>query len=297
MLPLVTWTWPETPAVIAITILVALVLRWLLLRTIKSFVDTSVKRAQDRDAGRSSRTQKLIDEVGGAAGVSMARAESRARTLGAIMRSATTVTITVIAVLQIMDTLGAPMGAVLASAGIGGAALAFGAQSLIKDFISGTFMIMEDQFGVGDVIDTGEVTGTVEDVALRITRLRDANGQIWYVRNGEIIRIGNQSQGWSMASVSVPAAVDEDAARVIEVLNEAMDAVWKDPQWDSVILERPEVAGVDKVTSTAMTFRIFAKCAPTKQFGAQRGILAQAQEALRAAGVRGPTPVATAEPM
>lgn len=286
MQPLLTWTWPETPLTIATIIVVALVLRWLIQRAIRTFVNNSVKVVHDRRADHATKAQKLLGQLDGP---DAARQESRTRTLGSILRSTTTAVIGTIAVIQILDTLGAPMGAIIASAGIGGAALAFGAQSLIKDFFNGAFMIMEDQFGVGDVIDTGVVVGTVEDVALRITRIRDANGEIWYVRNGEITRVGNQSQGWSMATVSVPVAIDEDAGHVIQVLNQAMDAFYDDSKWEDALLERPEVAGVDKMTADAMTIKIFAKCAPTTQGGVQRGLLAAAQEALRRAGVRAPS--------
>ena len=126
--------------------------------------------------------------------------QARTRTIGSILRSMTTAVIATIAVLTILDALGVPLGPIVASAGIGGVALGFGAQSLVKDFLSGLFMIMEDQFGVGDLIDPGDVTGTVEDVGLRTKRLRDASGEVWDVLNGEIARIGNRSQGWSTAT-------------------------------------------------------------------------------------------------
>ena len=129
-----------------------------------------------------------------------------------------TVVVASLAVLTIMATLGVPLAPLLASAGVGGVALGFGAQSLVRDFLSGIFMIVEDQYGVGDTIDTGEVIGQVEDVTLRVTRLRDRNGVTWYVRNGEIVRVGNQSQGWSNAAITVPFALDADGPAVTEVL-------------------------------------------------------------------------------
>ena len=141
---------------------------------------------------------------------------------------------------------------------------------------------------MGDLINTGEVTGTVEDVGLRVTRLRDAGGQVWYVRNGEILRVGNQSQGWSTGSVDVPVAHDEDAGRVIAILDALMEEVFADERWADVLLEKPTVAGVDRVVSGSMIIRIFAKCAPNQHWGVQRDILERAQRALLAAGVRGP---------
>lgn len=286
VLPLLTWTWPETPIVVGLVVVLGIAVRWLIVRAVKAGVDASLQRARDRNAGHGSRADRIL---AAATGVSGARHEARTRTIGSILRSMTTAVIATIAVLTILDALGVPLGPIVASAGIGGVALGFGAQSLVKDFLSGMFMIMEDQFGVGDLIDTGDVTGTVEDVGLRTTRLRDASGQVWYVRNGEIARIGNRSQGWSTATVDIPVAYDEDAPRVVGILNKTMDAVYADPRWETVLLQRPEVAGVEKVVGAAMTIRIFAKCAPNQNWGVQRDILERSQEALRAAGVRGPS--------
>ncbi len=285
MLPLLTWSWPETPLTLVAIVVLAVVARWLILRTIKASVDASLKRARDRNAGQGSRAERIL---AAATGVTSARHEARTRTIGAILRSVTSVVIGVVAALTLLEALGAPLGAVIASAGIGGVALGFGAQSLVKDFLSGIFMIMEDQFGVGDLVDTGEVVGTVEDIGLRVTRIRDASGQVWYVRNGEIVRVGNQSQGWSTALVDVPVAADEDPARVVAVLKEAMDEVYADPKWDAILLERPNVAGVERVVGNTMSMRIFAKCAPNQHWGVQRDILERSQQALQAAGVRGP---------
>ncbi len=285
VLPLLTWAWPETPLTMATIVVVAVVGRWLVLRAIKASVDASLKHARDRNAGQGSRAEQIL---AAATGVTSARHEARTRTIGSILRNASSALIGVVATLTLLETLGAPLGAIIASAGIGGVAIGFGAQTLVKDFLSGMFMIMEDQFGVGDLVDTGEVTGTVEDIGLRVTRLRDASGQVWYVRNGEIVRIGNQSQGWSTALVDVPVAADEDVARVLTVLKTAMDEVYADPKWDAVLLERPDVAGVERMVGNTMSLRIFAKCAPNQHWGVQRDILERSQQALLSAGVRGP---------
>ena len=147
------------------------------------------------------------------------RQRQRVETLGSILRSLATVVIVIIAVLMIGEELGLNMAPVLASAGVGGVALGFGAQSLVKDFLSGMFMLAEDQYGVGDFIDTGEAVGTVEEVTLRVTRLRDAQGVIWYVRNGEIVRVANKSQGWSTAMVDIPVSALESPEHVIEAVS------------------------------------------------------------------------------
>ena len=279
MVPLaIEWAWPETPASIAITIVAAVAGRWLLLRAIKRGSELAVSRAN----------QRRVDQGGDNAELYAARHAARAATMGSLLRSVTNVTIAVLTVLTVMAILNIPLTPILASAGVGGVALGFGAQSLVKDFLSGIFMIMEDQYGVGDTIDTGQVTGTVEEVGLRVTRLRDSNGQVWYVRNGEIVKIGNASQGWSTATVDVPIAWNADAARAIEVLDGVVKAVFDDPRWEGVLLEEPSVAGVDSVSGGTAIIKIFAKCAPNQQWGVQRDLLERGTAALREAGVPGP---------
>lgn len=289
MLAEVTWNWPETPIVIAVTIVLGMVLQWVIVRAIRAGVESSVKRANDRTSTWGSRAERVLGQV---AGISTARHAARTRTLGSVLRSLVSVVVTVVVILTIMRILNIPTEPILTTAGIGGVALGFGAQALVKDYLSGIFMILEDQYGVGDLINTGEVTGTVEDVGLRVTRLRDGGGQVWYVRNGEILRVGNQSQGWSTATIDIPIAYDEDAARAIGVLDTVMDEVFADSRWDDVLLEKPSVAGVNEVTGGTMTIRVFAKCAPNQQWGVQRDILERSQYALKQAGVRGPIVVA-----
>ena len=188
------------PMVIVGIALGAIVVRWLLHRLIKRIVRTATERHAARAAAEGGRTAALL----AASGLADERYVQRTETMGAVLRSIVTIAVTTIATLTIMATLNIPLGPLLASAGIGGVAVGFGAQSLVKDFISGVFMIVEDQYGVGDTIDTGEAIGVVEDVSLRVTRLRDRSGVVWYVRNGEIVRIGNHSQGLSLITISEP---------------------------------------------------------------------------------------------
>ena len=164
-----------------------------------------------------------------ATGALSERRRQRTETLGSVLRSLVTTIVFGVAFVMILDEVGIPIAPLLASAGVAGVALGFGAQSLVKDFLSGIFMILEDQYGVGDVIDTGEAIGKVEDVTLRVTRLRDGNGVVWYVRNGEIIRVGNRSQGWSTAIVDLPVAYTEDVERVQAILREALQADGRRP--------------------------------------------------------------------
>lgn len=216
------------------------------------------------------------------------RQRQRVETLGSVLRSIATVVILITAILMIGDQLGLNMAPVLASAGVGGVALGFGAQSLVKDFLSGMFMLAEDQYGVGDFIDTGAAAGTVEEVTLRVTRLRDAQGVIWYIRNGEIVRVANKSQGWSTAIVDIPVAYDESPERVIAVLTQAMSQMDADAEWEEILMEEPRVMGVEAVSGGMMSIRILAKCAPNEHWGAQREIRERGLTACARAGIRGP---------
>ena len=204
-----------------------------------------------------------------------------------MLRSVVTIVIATLAVLTIMATLGVPLAPLLASAGVGGVALGFGAQSLVRDFLSGIFMIVEDQYGVGDTIDTGEVIGTVEDVSLRVTRLRDRNGVIWYVRNGEILRVGNHSQGWSIAAIAVPFALDADIAKVTQVLTAALEGL---PDRDDRVIEDPSVV-IESMSAGTITVRVSARCVPTVNLDVQRDLRVQVKEALDAAGISMAAPV------
>jgi len=198
------------------------------------------------------------------------RRVQRAKTMGDLLKSIITGVLIAIFGTMILSQLGVNIAPIIASAGILGIALGFGAQSLVKDFLSGVFMIFEDQYGVGDVIDVGEATGTVEAVTLRVTRLRDLNGTVWYVPNGEILRVGNKSQNWSRAVVDVGVGYDEDIARAKRVLGEVAHDLWEDEDFRSVIIEAPEVTGVEALTPDAVTLRGLVETAPMEQWGVAR---------------------------
>lgn len=284
-------TWQEVgdwalgaPLRILLILVLAVVLRWIVHRSIGT-METHALKNIDQHQDEQSGLRRALDA---ATGTQAERRRQRTLTLSSLLRSISTLVIAAVAVLTIMAEVGLPLGPLLASAGVGGVALGFGAQSLVKDFLSGVFMVIEDQYGVGDVIDTGEAIGTVEHVGLRVTRLRDADGVVWFIRNGEVIRIGNRSQGWSMATIDVSVDYGEDPDRVTTILEEVAEQVAQDPQWQSVLLEAPTVAGVESVTGGTLTLRVLAKCRPNEQWGLQREFREQAKSALDAAGVRGP---------
>jgi small conductance mechanosensitive channel len=220
------------------------------------------------------------------------RRRQRAETMSSVLRSVTTGIIACVTALMILDVVGLPIGPLLASAGIVGVAVGFGAESLVKDFLSGIFLILEDQYGVGDLADTGMGTvGTIEAVGLRVTRLRDGTGVVWYVRNGEILQVGNHSQGWSTGIVDMSVAYTEDIPRVQRLIGETAAAMAEEDGWKDKILEPPTVAGVESMTGTSVTIRVIVKCAPNEHFGVQRELRERIKEAFDREGVRVPPPV------
>ncbi|AKN59720.2 mechanosensitive ion channel protein MscS [Corynebacterium pseudotuberculosis] len=187
-------------------------------------------------------------------------------TLAAVGRSAVSVVIWVWVGLAVLTYLGVNVTPVVASAGVVGVALGFGAQSLVKDFLSGIFMLIEDQYGVGDTIDVGDVVGTVEDVSLRLTTLRDIHGTQWFVRNGEILRIGNFSQDYAVALINIPIALDENASDAINAVTDAVNAAAQEPAINDVLLDSPTVDGVNSIGLDHMLIRTRVTTLPDQQW-------------------------------
>ena len=198
------------------------------------------------------------------------RRVQRAKTMGDLFKSVVTGVLVGVIGTMMLSELGVNIAPIIASAGIIGIALGFGAQSLVKDFLSGVFMIFEDQYGVGDVVDLGEASGTVEAVTLRVTRLRDVNGTVWYVPNGEILRVGNMSQNWSRAVVDVCVAYGEDLDRVKRVLTEVAHDLWDDDEFRELIIEEPEVTGVEMLAADSVNLRVMIKTLPMEQWAIAR---------------------------
>ncbi|HEY7858426.1 MAG TPA: mechanosensitive ion channel family protein, partial [Candidatus Nanopelagicales bacterium] len=290
-------SWFSDNGVDLLVILVsAVVVRWVIFRLISRVTATATKRAhQDRpsDARSTDHTAELTAVLMGQ------RREQRAESMGQLLRSTTTVVVFTTALLLLMAQLGINIAPLLASAGVVGVALGFGAQTLVKDFLSGIFLVTEDQFGVGDIVDLGPATGTVEEVGLRITRVRDSSGIVWYVRNGEILRVGNRSQGWTMAVVDFSVAYDADldaVRRLIEQVGKDMDG---DPAYDGVLFGTPTYVGVESVSADGVLVRVTAKAAPGQQAQAGRDILERLKLTFDRAGIRLPmiaSPAAAAHP-
>ena len=269
-------------------ILVTIVLAALAIAVLHRLIDRVVATMTSKSARRLAESGRAGRVLASATGMANERQRQRVETVGSLLRSIVTFVVVTLAVLTIMALLGIPLGPLLASAGVAGVALGIGAQSLVKDFLSGIFMIMEDQYGVGDVIDTGEAIGTVEEVTLRITRLRDANGITWYVRNGEIIRVGNRSQGYSTAIVDMPVSYAESVERVVGVIRDTATAMGQDPDWADKFVEEPQVLGVESIVGMTMTIRTIAQCVPGENFAVQREMRERLKAALDAAEVQAP---------
>jgi small conductance mechanosensitive channel len=271
---------------IAAIVLAAIVIRWLVRRLID-------RLTRGGDRGDKPSLLKPLKERAPQAlnGFVSARREQRAKTIGSVLKSGTTLIVFGIASLQILTELTFNVAPILTSAGILGLAIGFGAQNLVKDFLSGMFMMLEDQYGVGDIVDLGPATGTVEAVGLRMTTIRDGNGTVWYVRNGEILRVGNSSQGFAVAVVDLPVTFGANLRQANDILQQtATEAVEEEPLASDVI-DKPDVLGVEKVTPEAITLRVTVKVRPGRQWAVQRALRARLVPALEEAGVPSETDV------
>ncbi|MGH8837178.1 MAG: mechanosensitive ion channel family protein [Actinomycetes bacterium] len=274
-------------------ILLILVIAWIIRRIVHRAIDHALARMAKEQPRRMYDLPGRVPTVDPLTTVAGERRHQRAEAIGSVLRSTGSLVIYGIAVLMVLSLLGLPLASVIASAGLITAALAFGAQSLVRDFISGMAMLMEDQYGVGDVIDAGAANGTVEEVGLRITRLRDSNGVIWYIRNGEIIALGNKTQGWAVATLDIPVSYGEDLGRVDTVLATTLAELAEDPVWKPKILEPPSVLGIESVTTDTVTIRVSVSTPPLAHDEVTRELRARLKRSFDAAGIRVALPAHT----
>jgi small conductance mechanosensitive channel len=279
---------------ILLIIVIAMIIRALLNR----MINRVVRRTQTAPSLHElpGRLRRGSAGAGDDIAVTPDRRGQRAETIGSVLRSAVTFTISTIALIEVLGKLGIALAPIVASAGIVGVAIGFGAQNLVKDFLSGIFMILEDQYGVGDVIDVGDATGTVEAVALRTTRLRDVKGTVWHVRNGEIVRIGNKSQGWARALLDIPVAWDSDVEQVRDVVKAAADSLWQDEEWSDKVVEEPEVWGLEDMGAAGLVVRLAVKTAPLQQWKVARELRERVKAALDSAGILVGVPLSSVRP-
>jgi moderate conductance mechanosensitive channel len=247
------WSWAAMPTQVLVIIAVAVLLRIVLIFVIRRVVDrvvSGVKKKQNVDDTQALQSSPLA----------AVRTVQRTRTLGTVLSNVATAVIVIVSVIMIVVAINPNVaGAFSLITAALGAGLGFGAQNIVKDILNGLFIVIEDQLGVGDVVDTGFATGVVESVGIRVTQVRDVNGTLWYVRNGEMLRVGNLSQGWSRVILDMAIPYEEDVDLVEAQLLETAIAMRDEPKWKRLFLEKPEVWGIESISSEAVVVRLVAK--------------------------------------
>ncbi len=256
---------------------------------VRAVINRLIKKVTERAAtvtlavtpnGRAHKEAAAVQTAG------TERREQRALALGSILRSAVSIVVFGIAALTILSILGFNLAPVLASTAVLGVALGFGAQNLVRDYLAGLLVLVEDHYGVGDTINAGVATGTVEAMTLLTTRLRDVNGVVWHIRNGTIDSMGNESQGWSRAVIDYPVPYEEDLSRIRALMEQAANGLYREGGWKELMLEKPEVWGAQGLSGKEVTMRLVAKTAPMRQLEVGRELRARVKAALDEAGVQ-----------
>ncbi len=269
-------------------ILLVLIVTWIVARVGKRWVRRAVRRliVPDRSyAAKQFRKLGIEPPPVLDAEVTDPRRETRATVISTVVAGGVVVLAWTIAIVSIADIVGIALGPLIASAGIAGVALGFGAQSLVKDWIAGLFMLIEDHYGIGDVVDLGEASGTVERFSLRATVLRSPDGTVWHVPNGVVVRVGNRSQLWSVALVDVMVSYDTDLDLARTVLHRAAAEVCARPEFADKVLDPPEVLGVESLAIEGVTLRVTVKTSPGQQWAVQRALRQAVKAAFDASGI------------
>ncbi|WP_416974349.1 mechanosensitive ion channel family protein [Streptomyces sp. 4F14] len=268
-------TWLAIGLRVLLIVVVAVILRKFVLRAITKLID------------RMNRTVESVDGTAlGGLLVNAERRHQRSQAIGSVLRSVASFLILGTAALMVLSTFQINLAPLLASAGVAGVAIGFGARNLVTDFLSGVFMILEDQYGVGDQIDAGVATGEVIEVGLRVTKLRGADGEIWYVRNGEVKRIGNLSQGWATAGVDVTVRPTEDLDHVKATLADVAERMSKEEPWNELLWSSIDVVGLDSVLLDSMVIHLTARTMPGKKLAVERELRWRIKRAFDAADIR-----------
>jgi small conductance mechanosensitive channel len=272
---------------VPLRVLLIVVVAYVLVRISRLVVRRIVRKLQKEET--ADKISKLRHRTGlsmlDTSPVPSVRRALRAETMGAVLRSVISVLIWSTAVLMILDEIGVNLAAIGIGVSIVGVALGFGAQFVVRDFLAGIFMLLEDQYGVGDVIDIGGTAGTVEGVSLRTTRLRDAEGVVWHVANGEIRKVGNKSQQWSRVVLDITVAYDADMERAMEIIKRTALALATEPEFHDLVTEEPEVWGIESVETDHVLIRLAVKTLPLEQWRVARALRARLKVALDDAGI------------
>jgi moderate conductance mechanosensitive channel len=267
-------------------IVLVLLLAWLVARVLRRIVSRTARGL--RDTPRVGALRDVSADPAVLDSLARRRHAQRVDTLASVMRNVVSVIVWMVAVLVILSDLGVDMAPLLASAGVATVIIGFGAQQVVRDYLAGLFMLMEDQYGVGDVIDVGDAVGTVELVSLRVTRLRDVEGVVWWVPNGQMTRVGNKSQQWSRALLDVAVAPDTDINEATDVIQQTADEMWRDEQWKGRLLDEPEVWGVEDIGVAGMLIRLVVKTVPNEQWDVSRELRARLKRAFDEVGIHLP---------
>lgn len=280
----------DVPLRVTIVIVGALLLNFLMRIVIRRFAASVAKGTVDSSKPNSRFSTSAMESQ--FTGIDQAtireRRAQRAETVGRMLSSVTSIVIAIVAGLIVLSELNFNVGPILASAGIAGVAIGFGAQALVKDYLSGFFMVIEDQYGIGDSVDLGEAIGVVEDVGLRTTQVRGLDGTLWHVRNGEILRVGNQSQGWARAVLDIPIAYNTTVATYASVIEDTTKEIEKDPEIADAILEPPEIWGVESLSAESQVIRTVLKTKPNQQWKVARAFRAELKRQMDRRGIHIP---------
>jgi small conductance mechanosensitive channel len=265
----------EVPVRILVVILVALLANALVRRAITRYVQRLDRRAAHRGEqdGRSAERRTL-----------------RAATASTTLASAASVAIFIAAVVVALAQVDISLGPLLAGAGILGVALGFGAQNVVRDVLAGIFVLVEDQYGIGDVIDVGRASGSVEGISLRVTKLRDVEGTLWFVPNGLVNEVGNLTQRWARVILDIGVAYGADHHRAERLIKEAADSLWKEDGSGVTILEEPELWGVELLGESGVNIRVAVRCTPADQWAVGRALRSRIKDRMDLAGIEIPYP-------
>jgi len=262
------------PVHIVLIVVGAVVVAWIMHHVIRRVVERIVSGVKKQQGAEDT----LALTVSPLAAV---RVVQRTRTLGSVLGNIVNITVVIIAVVLIVNRIDERLiGSLALLTAALGAGLGFGAQNIVKDVLNGMFMVVEDQLGVGDVVDLGAATGVVERVGIRVTQVRDVNGTLWFVRNGEILRVGNMSQGWARVIIDLAVPYEADVDTVEDRMLDTATALATDPKWRSRIIEKPELWGLESISGDALVIRLVVKTRSSAKDDVARELRARLKRAM-----------------
>lgn len=271
-----------------IKIIMILAAGWIVQRIVRRFIKRLVQglQADAVQRGLSSLRRRAPKALLNTTETATVRRAQRAETIGAILRSITTLIIGVITFLACVKQLDFNLAPFIAGTAIATAALGFGAQNIVRDFLAGFFIVVEDQYGVGDVIDTGKISGVVEGVSLRTTRVRSSNGTLWHIPNGSMQNVGNMSQTWSRALVEYRVTLDTDVSHAIDVMNRVAEELCRDSAYAGLVTSEPEIWAPDAIDTDGILLKVLIKTRPMEQWRVGRTLRSRIKTAFDAEGIR-----------